>query len=208
MTDVDVDADADGEEQTIALLPGSRKQEIKDNLPMMLEAIEAFPEYHFVIAGAPGIEQEYYETVITQNPKLKIQNPDIVFNASYDILSHATAALVTSGTATLETALFGVPQVVCYYTPIGKIISWLRKKILKVKYISLVNLIVNRELVTELVADTMTVSNIRTELRKILPDSPERQLMLDGYIDMKKELGTLNSAQQTAKLIIGALHLR
>lgn len=176
----------------IALLAGSRRQEIKDNLPMMLEAAKFFPEYQFVIAGAPGIEKSYYERYLKDDVQ-------ICYNRTYELLSHSTAALVTSGTATLETALFNVPQVVCYYTPAGKFIAWLKKKVLKVKYISLVNLIVNRELVTELVADTMTVSNIRKELSKILPGNENRQIMLDGYLDMRMELGTQTAAATIAK---------
>ncbi len=179
----------------IALLSGSRRQEIKDNLPMMLEAAKSFPDYQFVIAGAPGIEKSYYERYLTDDVQ-------ICYNRTYELLSHSVAALVTSGTATLETALFNVPQVVCYYTPVGKFIAWLRKKVLKVKYISLVNLIVNRELVTELVADTMTVSNIRKELSKILPGNENRQTMLDGYLDMRIELGTQAAASTTASIIL------
>lgn len=182
----------------IALLAGSRKQEIKDNLPMMLEAAKSFPEYQFVVAGAPGIDESYYKRYLNDNVQ-------ICYNRTYELLSCSVAALVTSGTATLETALFNVPQVVCYYTMLSKFISWLRKKVLKVKYISLVNLIVNRELVTELVADTMTVSNICIELSKILPDRQERQTMLDGYIDMRKKLGNQIAPATTAQLIVNNL---
>ena len=133
----------------IALLAGSRKQEIKDNLPDMLRAASAFPEYQLVLAGAPGISPDYYHEYIG-GAKVKI-----LFGQTYRLLQQAEAALVTSGTATLETALFRVPQAVCYHTPIGKVISFLRRHILTVKYISLVNLIANREVVKELVADTM-----------------------------------------------------
>lgn len=138
----------------IALLAGSRKQEIKDNLPDMLKAASAFPGYQLVLAGAPGIAPDFYEKYVGQ-AKVKI-----IFGQTYRLLQHAQAALVTSGTATLETALFRVPQVVCYHTPIGKVISFLRRHILTVKYISLVNLIADREVVKELVADTMTVENM------------------------------------------------
>ena len=129
----------------IALLAGSRKQEIKDNLPDMLKAASAFPACQLVLAGAPGIAPEYYEQYVGQ-AKVKI-----IFDQTYRLLQHAEAALVTSGTATLETALFRVPQVVCYYTPVGKLVSFLRRHILKVKFISLVNLIADREVVKELV---------------------------------------------------------
>lgn len=182
---------------TIAILAGSRRQEIKDNLPMMLEAAKRFPDYSFVVAGAPGIEPEYYNQFIGS------RDVEIVFNQTYELLSQATAALVTSGTATLETALFNVPQVVCYYTPMGKFISWCKRHILKVKYISLVNLIVGRELVTELVADTMTVDNICLELSRLLPDQPHRKEMLEGYMEMREALGTKDAAATTAKAICG-----
>ena len=184
----------------IALLAGSRRQEIKDNLPMMLQAAKRFPKYKFVIAGAPGIEHEYYDKYIANE-----SNVEIVFGKTYELLHQSVAALVTSGTATLETALFNVPQVVCYYTPMGKFISWCKRHILKVKYISLVNLIVDRELVTELVADTMTVENICRELTKILPGNDARATMLDGYMEMRKFLGSQNAAQNAAHLIIDYL---
>jgi lipid-A-disaccharide synthase len=123
----------------IALLAGSRKQEIKDNLQRMIQASRNYTEYQFVIAGAPGISPEFYQAYMGDDTK-------IIFGQTYSLLSHATAALVTSGTATLETALFRVPQVVCYYTAAGKLVSFLRRHILKVKYISLVNLIAGREM--------------------------------------------------------------
>lgn len=145
----------------IALLAGSRRQEIKDNLSRMIEAARSFPQYQFVVAGAPGIEPDFYKQYIDSSTK-------IVFGQTYRLLQQAEAALVTSGTATLETALFRVPQVVCYYTAAGKLVSFLRRHILKVKYISLVNLIADREVVTELVADGMTVANIKKELAKIV----------------------------------------
>ena len=161
----------------IALLAGSRKQEIKDNLPDMLKAASAFPDYQLVLAGAPSIAPEYYEQYIGES-KVKI-----IFGQTYRLLQHADAALVTSGTATLETALFRVPQVVCYHTPIGKVISFLRHHILTVKFISLVNLIADREVVKELVADTMTVKNMQSELEKILEDDKYRREMLAEYVE-------------------------
>ena len=152
------------EKPVIALLAGSRKQEIKDNLPMMLEAAAPFTkDYQLVLAGAPGMDPAYYSDYINPNVPVKI-----IFGQTYRLLQHAQAALVTSGTATLETALFRVPQVVCYYTPVGKFIAFLRRHILKVKYISLVNLVADKEVVRELVADTMTVDNVRSELESLL----------------------------------------
>ncbi|WP_148371852.1 lipid-A-disaccharide synthase [Bacteroides bouchesdurhonensis] len=176
----------------IALLAGSRKQEIKDNLPDMLKAVSAFPNYQIVLAGAPSISPEYYKQYIGQ-AKVKI-----VFEQTYRLLQHAEVALVTSGTATLETALFCVPQVVCYHTPIGKVISFLRRHILKVKYISLVNLIADREVVKELVADTMTVGNMQQELKNILEDSEYRRTMLAGYTYVAERLGPAGAPKQAA----------
>ncbi|WP_077155245.1 lipid-A-disaccharide synthase [Bacteroides bouchesdurhonensis] len=176
----------------IALLAGSRKQEIKDNLPDMLKAVSAFPNYQIVLAGAPSISPEYYKQYIGQ-AKVKI-----VFEQTYRLLQHAEVALVTSGTATLETALFRVPQVVCYHTPIGKVISFLRRHILKVKYISLVNLIADREVVKELVADTMTVGNMQQELKNILEDSEYRRTMLAGYTYVAERLGPAGAPKQAA----------
>ena len=183
----------------IALLAGSRQQEIKDNLPAMLEAVKPYEnDYQIILAGAPGIEAGYYQQFIEGR---KVQ---VVYNQTYDLLSKAHAALVTSGTATLETALFRVPQVVCYETPLPTIIGWLRKRVLKVKYISLVNLIVDAEVVKELVADSFSVKNIRQELTKIL-DGPARQQMLDGYTEVNRRLGDQVAPDNAARLIIEKL---
>ena len=185
----------------IALLAGSRKQEIKDNLPDMLEAIKSFSgEYQFVLAGAPGIDSAYYENYIRKDVPL-----NIVFGQTYRLLEQASVALVTSGTATLETGLFRVPQVVCYHTPIGKVISFLRKHILKVKYISLVNLVAGKEVVRELVADTMTVQNIRSEVDALLNDKEYRQVMLDNYDEMIRILGPAGASRQAASKMIELL---
>ena len=183
----------------IALLAGSRKQEIKDNLPDMLRAASAFPEYQLVLAGAPGISPDYYHEYIG-DAKVKI-----LFGQTYRLLQQAEAALVTSGTATLETALFRVPQAVCYHTPIGKVISFLRRHILTVKYISLVNLIANREVVKELVADTMTVEQARAELERILYDKDYRQRMLDGYEYMAERLGDAGAPKRAAQEMVRLL---
>ena len=183
----------------IALLAGSRKQEIKDNLPDMLRAASAFPEYQLVLAGAPGISPDYYHEYIG-DAKVKI-----LFGQTYRLLQQAEAALVTSGTATLEAALFRVPQAVCYHTPIGKVISFLRRHILTVKYISLVNLIANREVVKELVADTMTVEQARAELERILYDKDYRQRMLDGYEYMAERLGDAGAPKRAAQEMVRLL---
>ena len=188
----------------IALLAGSRKQEIKDNLPDMLEAAKPFVgEYQLVLAGAPSMDLDYYQQYIGAEVPVKI-----VFGQTYRLLAHAKAALVTSGTATLETALFRVPQVVCYYLAMGKVISFLRKHILKVKYISLVNLVANREVVRELVADTMTVTNVRAELDALLNQTDYRNNMLQEYDRMIKILGPAGASHQAASKMIGLLSVR
>ena len=183
----------------IALLAGSRKQEIKDNLPDMLKAASAFPDYQPVLAGAPGITPEYYEKYVGQ------ANVKIIFGQTYRILQHADAALVTSGTATLETALFRVPQVVCYHTPIGKVISFLRRHILTVKYISLVNLIADCEVVKELVADTMTVKNMQCELANLLENEVYKKEMLTGYDYVAERLGPAGAPCHAAHGIVKLL---
>lgn len=179
----------------IALLAGSRKQEIKDNLPDMIRAASSFGGYQLVLAGAPGIDADYYQAYIGD------ADVKVIFGQTYELLSHADAALVTSGTATLETALFRVPQVVCYHTPIGRVIAFLKRHILKVKYISLVNLIAGREVVRELVADTMTVAQIKTELGRILNDESWRREMLAGYDEVSKRLGEPGAPAKAARLI-------
>lgn len=184
----------------IALLAGSRKQEIKDNLPAMLEAVEPYTaQYRMVIAGAPSIEQGYYHQFMEGH------RVEIVFDQTYELLSHAHAALVTSGTATLETALFGVPQVVCYRLPLPKLSAFIRRHLLKVKYISLVNLIADREIVTELLADTFTIDHIRHELELIL-EGEAREVMLHGYADVWRLLGDEKAPDNTARMIYTLLN--
>lgn len=185
----------------IALLAGSRRQEIKDNLTRMIEAARSFPQYQFVVAGAPGIEPDFYKRYIDSSTK-------IVFGQTYRLLQQAEAALVTSGTATLETALFRVPQVVCYYISAGKLVSFLRRHILKVKYISLVNLIADREVVTELVADGMTVSNIKKELAKIISGGNGRSRMLSEYDRLICILGEPGASERAAAQITALLKAR
>ena len=185
----------------IALLAGSRKQEIKDNLPMMLEAAKDFvKDYQLVLAGAPSMDTSSYQPYLREDVPITI-----VFGQTYRLLQQSKAALVTSGTATLETALFKVPQVVCYYVAFGKFVSWLRKKILKVKFISLVNLVANREVVRELVADGMTVDNVRNELDALLNDESYRGKMLAEYDRMMEILGPAGASRQAASKIISLL---
>ena len=180
-------------EKQIAILAGSRKQEIKDNLHMMLTAVAAFEGYKAVIAGAPNIDQAYYQKYIPKGMEVELR-----FGETYQILSESTAALVTSGTATLETAILRIPQVVCYATPVGKFFSWVRSKVLKVKYISLVNLVADQEIVQELVADRMTLENIIKYLGEILPGAAAREKMLDDYEKMKETLGQKGASQRAA----------
>ncbi len=188
-----------GEKPIVALLAGSRKHEITDNLSMMLRAMEAYPDYQPVIAGAPGIDKEFYAPYLAGGAK-------IIFGDTYRLLAHSHAAVVTSGTATLETALFRVPQVVCYNTPMRWLVSKLKHLFLKVKYISLVNLIAGREVVRELVAADMTVENIRAELGKFLPpSSPARAAMLAGYDRMIEILGEPGASRHTAEKMVQSL---
>ena len=189
------------EKPVIALLAGSRKQEIKDNLPDMLEAAKPFAEkYQLVLAGAPSMDVASYQKYLREDVPVKI-----VFGQTYRLLQQADAALVTSGTATLETALFRVPQVVCYYVAMGKLISWLRRKILKVKYISLVNLVADKEIVRELVADGMTVSNVKNELDALLNNAAYRNQMLAEYDRMIHILGPSGASRQAASKMLELL---
>lgn len=190
----------DSRRPVIALLAGSRKQEIKDNLPAMIEAASRFAgEYQLVVAGAPSISADYYAVFISGLPV------KIVYGQTYELLAHSRAAVVTSGTATLETALFNVPQVVCYETPIPKVIAFLRKHLLKVKYVSLVNLIADREVVRELVADTFSVDNIAAELSRLLPDGTCRNCMLDGYAEVRRRLGDRIAPDNAAEIMVRLL---
>jgi lipid-A-disaccharide synthase len=183
----------------VALLAGSRKQEIKSNLPLMLEASKAFPDYQFVVAGAPGINEDHYQAY------LKETNAKIVFGQTFALLSHAKAALVTSGTATLETALFGVPQAVSYYQSGGKILYKIVEKVLQVRFVSLVNLIANREVVKELLGYKASENSLREELMKLLLDENYRQNILKGYQEVNSALGSPGAPHRAAKKIISAL---
>lgn len=183
----------------IALLAGSRTQEIKDNLPAMIEAAGRFPHYQSVLAGAPSIDDDYYKPFVAGT------SVHLVRNQTYALLAHSTAALVTSGTATLETALFNVPQVVCYRTPIPRIIRWAFNHILKVDYISLVNLIADKEIVQELFADRFTTDNIAEELALLLPGGQGREPMLAGYRDVCERLGDEVAPDNAAQLMVRLL---
>lgn len=183
----------------IALLAGSRKQEVNDNLPRMLQAASYFNEFQLVIAGAPALTKEFYEQY-TEGYDAKI-----VFSQTYHLLRFADAALVTSGTATLEAALFDTPQVVCYYLKFGKIYSLLKKLFLKVKYVSLVNLIANREVVKELLADEMNVERVQQELGALLYNKEAIETMRLGYDEMRECLGDPGAPHHAAQIMIDKL---
>ncbi|MFA9189749.1 lipid-A-disaccharide synthase [Flavobacterium sp. FZUC8N2.13] len=185
------------EKPIIALLPGSRKQEITKMLSVMLSVVDDFPDYQFVIAGAPSQEFSFYENFITK------KNIKFISNKTYDLLKIAHAALVTSGTATLETALFKVPEVVCYK---GSWISYqIAKCIITLKYISLVNLIMDEEVVTELIQEDCNTKNIKKELNKIL-DPEYRKNLLVQYNTLEQKLGGTGASEKTAQLIIADLN--
>jgi lipid-A-disaccharide synthase len=183
----------------IALLAGSRRQEIKDNLPAMLDVIESFRDYQAVIAGAPGIGPDYYKKYTGA------KSCKIVFGQTYRLLEYSQAALVTSGTATLEAGLFRVPQVVCYETPIPRIVYWVFKNLLHTKYISLVNLIADRVVVQELFARFFSVDAIKKETDKLLNDTVYRNTMLSDYDEITGILGKPGASERAAEIIIEKL---
>lgn len=179
----------------IALLPGSRKQEISAMLTLMLSVVNKFPDYQFVIAGAPSQSLEFYKQYITNDVA-------IIENKTYDLLQHSTAALVVSGTATLETALFKVPQVVCYKT--GWIFYNLAKLVIKVKYISLVNLIMDKEIVKELIQSDLNTLNLTNELTRITTGNT-RQTMVKDYEELHQKLGGKDASKRAAELMVSYL---
>jgi len=181
------------EKPIIALLPGSRKQEIRHILPTMSAVAKFFPDYQFVVAGVSEIKRDYYEKFISTDWV------KIVYDKTYDLLKMSRAALVTSGTATLETALFNVPQVVCYKG--NKFSFWMARRMVEVDFISLVNLVLQRQLVSELIQDELTETNLKDELEKILPDGKKRDEMINGYHEMTKKLGAGSGSEQAAEII-------
>lgn len=183
----------------LALLAGSRRQEIKDNLPTMLAVAAAYPNHQAVIAGAPGIERAFYRKYMGDSVC------KIVFDKTYSLLQHSNAALVTSGTATLETALFRIPQVVCYYVKAGKVASFIFRHFFHTKYISLVNLIAGREIVQELFGARFSYREIHDELGRILNDADYRNRMIAGYDSIIRLLGQPGASQRAARLIYTSL---
>lgn len=182
----------------IALLPGSRKQELANMLPIMHEVIKHFPQYNFGVAAIQNFDKSIYQLLANE------PNVTLIHEDTYNLLAHSSAAVVTSGTATLETALFNIPQVVAYKT--GALNYRLAKSFIKVDYISLVNLIANKEVVKELIQDEMTADHIAQELILITNDSPQRKEQLNGYELLRETLGEENASKQAAKLMVGYLN--
>lgn len=181
--------------EIIALLPGSRKQEILKKLPIMLEVTKQFPDYQFVVAKAPGLDEDFYNELLSS-----YTNVSSVLNQTYALLCASKAALVTSGTATLETALFGVPEIICYK---GNKISYeIAKRLIKIKFIGLVNLIMDKEVVKELIQDDLTVNNIKTELKKLLEDPAKKQQVKTDYEKLMNILSEGGHASANAARII------
>ncbi len=179
----------------IAVLPGSRKQEVKKKLPIMLQSLEGFSNYQIIVAGAPSLEMAFYQTFID-----KYSNVKIVHSQTYDLLSNSEVAVVTSGTATLETALFEVPEVVCY---IGSSLSYLiAKQLIKIKYISLVNLIMDKEVVKELIQKECNPKNIKEELNQLVVGGKKREQILNDYKTLKNILGDGGASLIIAKSIL------
>lgn len=181
------------ERPVVALLPGSRHQEINRILPLMAATAQCFPDHRFVLAAAPSVPDALYADLLGDAPV------QVVKDRTYDVLRHARAALVTSGTATLETALFGVPEVVCYS---GSAINvWLARRLVNIKFISLVNLIMDREVVRELVQGDLTVEKLREELGRILHETPERDRMLADLADLRVRLGGRGASKKVAMAV-------
>ena len=185
------------ERPIIAVLPGSRKQEVTVKLPIMLEALTEFKDYQIVIAGAPNLDMSFYTSMITKNCS-------IVHGQTYDLLSASEAAVVTSGTATLETALLGIPEVVCYKG--SKISYHIAKRLIKINYISLVNLIMDKEVVKELIQDECNPANINRVLKAILPGGSKRDEMLLEYEELKKKLGEGGASRKVAQSLLKTIH--
>jgi lipid-A-disaccharide synthase len=184
----------------LAILAGSRRHEINDNLPLMLEISALYPQYQPIIAGAPGIDKSFYETYT------KGRDVKTVHDQTYNLLHSSTIALVTSGTATLETALFRVPQIVCYYTPLSRLMGFIFRHFFHVKYVSLVNLIANREIVKEFFADLFIKEDITAELHKIIHNPDYRNAILAGYDQIITILGQPGASQRAAHSIVKSLN--
>lgn len=177
----------------IAVLPGSRKQEVSVKLPIMLKALESFQDYQIIVAGAPSLDESFYNSLVDSKVK-------ILYGQTYDLLYASEVAVVTSGTATLETALIGIPEVVCYK---GSAISYqIAKRLIRIKYISLVNLIMNKEVVKELIQHDCTPTNIEIELKKIIKGGVNREKMLSDYAELKIMLGDGGASEKVAQSLL------
>ena len=187
------------EKPLIALLPGSRKGEIRNNLPVMIEAAKKFPQYTYAVAAAPSVPEKFYREVAQD------QGLQVVFGATPTLLKYSKAALVTSGTATLETALIGTPQVVCYRANGSKLSFKIMEKLIKVKYVSLPNLIASNNIVPELLLHNCTPDNIARELSPLLQASPKREWQTSGYRNIRRKLGNSMAADFAAELIVTSL---
>jgi len=196
---VDRQGFAEPDKPIIALLPGSRKGEIRNNLPLMIAAARRFPDFQYVVAAAPAVPERYYRE-IAQDPGLQV-----VFGATPTLLKYSKAAIVTSGTATLETALIGTPQVVCYRGNGSRITYKLMEKLLKVKYVSLPNLIVGNSVVPELLLHLCTPAAVARELSPLLQNSPRREWQVSGYKTMRRRLGNSVASDYAAELIADSL---
>ena len=182
----------------IALLPGSRKQEVSKMLEVMLQVVPAFQQYEFIIAGMPSLGKDFYQPFLNNN------SVKVIFNQTHDILYHADAALVTSGTATLETALIGTPEVVCYK---GNQLSYeIAKRVIKVKYISLVNLIMDKQVVKELIQNDFTAENLKGELNFLLNDQLYREQQIADYDKLREKLGKSGASEKAAEMILDFLN--
>ncbi len=190
------------EKPIIALLAGSRISEVKSTLPIMLQAAQQFPDHQIVIAAAPSIEPSLYHTLIGS------AEVAIIYNQTYNIVQQAKAALVTSGTATLETAILGTPQVVCYMMSGGRLVYKIMEKILQIKYVSLVNLIADQHVVPELLLHQFTAENTAAHLSPLLSPTPTRKAMLEGYKKVAQRLGAVGAPQHTAEKMVKYLKER
>jgi lipid-A-disaccharide synthase len=182
----------------VAILPGSRKQEISSMLPMMLQVASQYPEYQYLIAGAPGINKEYYDKFIQNN-----KHALLIENATYDILHHAVSGMITSGTATLEAALFDVPQVVCY--KINPVTFSIARMVVKIRRFSLVNLIMKEDVVTELIQHFMNFKNLKREFEAVVPGGGNHILILDKYKQIREKLGEQGVSKRIAQKMYAAL---
>ncbi|MFZ4785192.1 MAG: lipid-A-disaccharide synthase [Flavobacteriales bacterium] len=188
------DSSVNDKEEMIVLLPGSRKQEITRMLPVMLEAADQFPQYKIMIAGAPGQDRSFYEPIIGDH------RAELVFGKTYDLLKKARAGMITSGTATLEAGLLKLPQVVCYRA--NKVSYVIAKRLVKIKYISLVNLILDRPAVLELIQDDLTSNNITKELKNLLAETDRSHVLQQDYADLYRALGGEGASERTAKVVL------